>query len=64
MGGDSLQLMKDSETKWSSFTDTDLIFIQSLSAVLPEGETSQFSMGFEPYSGRLKMLQVYDDILF
>ena len=64
LSGDSLQFMKDSETKWSSFADTDLIFVQSLSAVLPEGETSQFSIGFEPYSIRLKMLQVYDDILF
>ena len=64
MNGDSLQFMKDSETKWSSFADTDLIFVQNLSAVLPEGETSQFSIGFEPYSIRLKMLQVYDDILF
>ena len=64
LSGDSLQLMKDSETKWSSFADTDLIFVQSLSAILPEGETSQFSMVFEPYSIRLKMLQIYDDILF
>ena len=64
LSGDSLQFMKESETKWSSFTDTDLIFVQSLSAALPEGETPQFSMVFEPYSLRLKMLQIYDDILF
>ena len=64
LSGDSLQLMKDSETKWSAFADSDLTFVQSLSAILAEGETSQFSIGFEPYSIRLKMLQVYDDILF
>jgi uncharacterized protein YecT (DUF1311 family) len=64
LNGDSLQLMKDSETKWSAFTDNDMVFIQSLSAVLPEGETPQFTKSFEPYSIRLKMLQIYDEILF
>lgn len=64
LSGDSLQIMKDSETKWSAFTDNDLIFVHSLSAVLAEGENPTFTAGFEPYSIRLKMLQIYDEILF
>lgn len=59
-----LTLMKDSETKWNLFIQKDTSFINKLQEVYNISENAPYTLSYDPYSNRYKMLSVYDQLTF
>mgnify|MGYP003458981752 FL=1 len=59
-----LVMMKESESRWNSFVQKDTLFINKLQEIYNISENAPYTLTYEPYSNRYKMLSVYDQLTF
>ena len=59
-----LKEMKDSESKWAVFIEKETLFVNKLFETHNISENAAYTLSFEPYSNRYKIISVYDQLTF
>ena len=59
-----LKEMKESESKWAVFIEKETLFVNKLFETHNISENAAYTLSFEPYSNRYKIISVYDQLTF
>ncbi len=59
-----LKEMKESESKWAVFIEKETLFVNKLFETHNISENAVYTLSFEPYSNRYKIISVYDQLTF
>lgn len=64
LSGGELELMKDAQNKWNVFSDSEYQFAESLFQQYNITENPAYTLVYNLYTDRQKMIQNYDEIIF